>query len=124
MAGGMEEATGEVVGATMGDTVTAMAITGDMDMVGGVILTGGAGGAIPTGGVPLTGGAILTIPIMIPSTVPTTILITMGVMGNRRCLQKGLALRQRQGSSNLLIGTSVRTRRVTTHMLKTARVAG
>ena len=107
-------------GAIMGDTDAAMAvdITGDLDMVGGVTLIGGV---IRTGGTTLT---ILTIPTIIPSIIPTTILITMRVMGNRRYLQKGLAPRQRQDSSNLLIGTSVRTPRVTTLTLKIARVVG
>jgi hypothetical protein len=107
MVGGMEEATEEVVGAIMGDTLTAtamaMAITGDMDtdMVGGVILTGGA-----------------------PLTIPTTILITMRAMGRFRCFHKRLLLRQNRDNSSLLIGTSVRTRRVTTPTLKIARVVG
>jgi len=102
---GMEEATEEVVGAILGDTLTAtamaMAITGDMDMVGGVILTGGA-----------------------PLTIPTTILITMRAMEGRRCRHKRLHLRQNSDDSNLLIGTSVRSQRVTTPTLKIARVAG
>jgi hypothetical protein len=108
MVGGMEEATEEVVGAIMGDTLTAMAmamaITGDMDMdmVGGVILTGG-------------------VPLI---TIPTTILITMGPMGGCRCFHKRLLLRQNRDNSNFLIGTSARTQRVTTPTLKIARVVG
>ncbi len=105
----MEEATEEVAGAIMGDTLTAtamaiaMAITGDMDMdmVGGVILTGGA-----------------------PLTIPTTILITMRAMGGCRCFHRRLLLRQNRDNSNLLTGTSVRTQRVTTPTLKIARVVG
>ncbi len=107
--GGTEEATEEVVGAIMEDTLTAMAmaITGDMDMdmVGGVILTGGA-------------------PLTIPTMIPTTILITMRAMGGCRCFHKRLLLRQNRDNSNLLIGTSVRTQRVTTPTLKIARVVG
>ena len=91
-----------MVGAITGDMLTA--IMGDMGMVGGVILTGGA---TPTGGLTL-----ITIPII------------MGVMGNRQCLRKGLPLRQHLGNSNLLIGTSARTQRVTTRMLKIAQVVG
>ena len=112
----MEEATEEVAGAIMGDMLTAMAIMGDMDMVGGAILTG----VIPTGGVTLMGGVIPTI----PTTIPTTILITTGVMRNCRCLQKELLPRQHRYSSNLLIGTSVRIQKVTIPTLKIARVAG
>jgi hypothetical protein len=48
----------------------------------------------------------------------------MGVMGDRRCLHKGLPLRQNRDNSDPLIGTSVRTQRVTTPMLKIARVVG
>jgi len=123
--GGMEEATEEVVGAIMGDTLTAtaMAITGDMDTVGGVILIGGVtpiGGVIPTGGVILTGGTILTIPTMIPTTV---LITTRAPEGRRRC-HEGLLLQQNLDKSNLLIGTSVRTQRVTTPTLKIARVVG
>ena len=96
----------------MEDSVVAiMVIMGDLDMVGGVILTGG------------TTPMILTIPTMIPSMIPTTILIT-GVMGNRRCLQRGLAPRQHLDNSNLLIGTSVRIQRVTTPTLKIVGVVG
>jgi len=107
MVGGMEEATEEVVGAIMGDTLTAtaiamaMAFTGDMDMVGGVILTGGA-----------------------PLTIPTMILITMRAMGGCRCFHKRLLLRQNRDNSNLLIGTSVRTQKVTTPTLRIVRVVG
>jgi hypothetical protein len=113
MVGGMEEATEEVVGAIMGDTLTAtaMAITGDMDMVGGVILIGEV---IPTGGTAL----------IIPIIILTTILITMRAMEGRRCRHKRLHLRQNSDDSNLLIGTSVRSQRVTTPTLKIARVAG
>ncbi len=102
-----------MVGAIMGDTLTAtaMAITGDMDMVGGVILMDG---------VILIGGTTLTIPTMIP----TTILITMRAMEGRRCFHKGLILWRNRDNSDLLIGTSVRTQRVITPMLKIARVAG
>ena len=112
----MEEATEEVAGAIMGDMLTAMAIMGDMDMVGGAILTG----VIPTGGVILMGGVIPTI----PTTIPTTILITTRTMEVRRCLHKRLLLRQKRDNSNLLIGASVRTRRATTLTLKIARRAG
>ena len=72
----MAEAIGEAI---MGDSVmaTAMAFLGDLDMAGGVILTGGTTLTIPT---PIL--TILTI-------IPTPILITMGLMGNRRCLRKG-----------------------------------
>ena len=44
---GMVEATEEVAGAIMLDTLTAMAITGDMDMVGRVTLIGGTTVTIP-----------------------------------------------------------------------------
>ena len=110
----------------MADTLTAtvMAITAtteDMDMVGrailtdGVILTGGIiGGATPTGGV--------IPPIHTPTLI--TALITMVVMGNRRCLLKGLTLRRSRDNSNHLIGISARTQRVTTRTLKIARVVG
>jgi hypothetical protein len=84
----------------------AMAIMEDMDMVGGVILTGG------------------TTLITIPTIIPTTILITMMAMGDCRCFHKGLLLRQNRDNSNLLIGTSVRTQRVTTLTLKIAPVVG
>jgi len=67
MSGVMVEATEDVAEAIMGDSVVA--VTGDMAMAGGVILTG---------------GTILTIPTMIPT--PITIPITMGAMGDRRCL--------------------------------------
>jgi hypothetical protein len=109
MVGDMEEATEEVAGAIMGDTPTAtaiaiamaMAITGDTDMVGGVILTGGT-----------------------TLTIPTMILITMKAMRACRCFHKRLILRQNLGNSNLLIGTSVRTQRVTTPTLRIARAVG
>ena len=119
------EATEEVVGAIMGDTLTAtaMAITGDMDMAGGVIVTGGViliGGVILTDGVILIGGITLTIPTMIP----TTTLILMKAMRGRRCFHKELLLRPNGDNSNLLIGSSVRTQRVTTPTLKIARVVG
>jgi len=118
MAGGTEEATEDGAGAILGDTVTAsaaaiaMAITGDLGMVGGVILTGGT---TPT---------ILTIPPMVPSTIPTTILLTMGVMGNRRCLHKRLPLRRVRDNSSVLIGTSVRTQKVTIPTLRIAQAVG
>ena len=111
MVGGIVEATEELAGGIMGDTLTAMAITGDMDMVGGVPLTGG---------VILIGGIIHSL----PTTIPTTIPITTGVMRNRPCLQRGLLHRQHRDCSNLLIGTFVRTQRVTTLTLKIARVVG
>ena len=127
----------EVVGAIMEDTlmVTAPAITGDMDMAGGVTLIGGViriGGAIRIGGVIVIGGAILTDGVIliggttltIPTMIPTTIPIMMRATGNRRCFQKGVPLWQNRDSSNLLIGTSVRIQRVTTPMLKIARVVG
>ena len=121
------EATGEVVEAIMGDMLTAtamaMAITGDLDMVGGVILTGGVilmGEVTPTGGVTLTGGTALTIPTIIP----TTILIIMRTTEDRRCLHERLHLRQNWDDSNLPIGASVRTQRVTTPTLKIARGVG
>ena len=100
----------------MGDSVVATTlITGDMAMAGGVILTGGIiGGTIPTGGIILT----------IPTPTLITILITMGAMGNRWCLQKGLPLRQNPDNTNHLIGTSARTQRVTIPTLKIARVVG
>jgi len=112
MVGGMEEATEEVVGVIIKGTLMAtaiaimatamaMAITGDMDMVGGVILTGGA-----------------------PLTIPTMVLITMRAMGGCRCFHKRLLLRQNRDNSNLLIGTSVRTQRVTPPTLRIARVVG
>lgn len=68
----MVGATGDMVEAIVGDSVmaTAMAFLGDLDMIGGVILTRG---------ITLT---ILTI-------IPTTILMTMGFMGNRRHLHRG-----------------------------------
>lgn len=104
--------------------VTVMAITAtteDMDMVGGAIPTDGViltgliiGGATPTGGVILT--------IHTPTLI--TALITMVIMGNHRCLQQGLPLRQNPDNSNHLIGTSARTQRVTTRTLKIARVVG
>jgi hypothetical protein len=95
-----------MVEAVMGDSVmaTAMAFLGDLDMIGGVILTGGTTPTIPT--------TILTI-------IPTTILITMGVMGNRRCLR-----RQNRHNSNLLFGASVRTQKVTTLTSKIAAGVG
>ena len=120
------EVLGGIIVATV--TVMVMVITADTDTVGGVILiagailTGGAiGGAIPIGGVILTGGATLTggvtltIPLMVPTMILTTILILMKAMKGRRCLQKGL-LPRRDQYSNLLIGNSVRTLRVTTLM--------
>jgi hypothetical protein len=96
------------VGAIMGDmpTATAVAITGDMDMGGGVILIGGAiliAGVIPTGGITHT----------FPTMTPTTILITMRAMKVRQDLHKWLLLRRDQ-NNNLLIGTFVKTQRVTT----------
>ena len=136
MVAATEEAGEDVAGVIMADTltVTVMAITAtteDMDMVGGVILTtGGAiltgvvGGVILTGriigGATPTGGVILTIhtPTLI------TVLITMVIMGNRRCLQKGLPLRQNPDNINHLIGTSARTQRVTIPTLKIVRVVG
>ena len=113
MVGGMEEATEEVVGVIIKDTLMAtaiaimatamaMAITGDMDMAGGVILTG---------------GALLTIRT-------TMALITMAAIGGCRCFPKRLLLRQNQDNSNLLIGTSVRTQKVTTPTLRIVRVVG
>ncbi len=109
---GTEGATEEVVGAIIKDTLMgtaivimatamAMAITGDMDMVGGVILTGGT-----------------------TLTIPTMALITMRDIGGCRCSHKRLLLRQNRDNSNLLIGTSVRTQRVTTPTLRIARVVG
>jgi len=80
--------------------------------VGAVVATGVA----MAGGVILTGGTTLII--------PTTIPIPMGAMGNRRCLHKELPLRQNRDNSNVLIGTSVRTQRVTTPTSKIARVVG
>ncbi len=114
----MEGTEGATVGATeevagvIKDTLTAtaivimaiamaMVITGDMDMVGGVILTG---------------GTTLTIPPMA--------LITMRDIGGCRSSHKRLLLRQNRDNSNLLIGTSVRTQRVTTPTLRIARVVG
>ena len=77
----MVGAAGDMVEAIMGDSVmaTAMAFLGGLDMAGGVILTGGTTLTIPI--IPTT----LTIPTIIPTTIP----ITMGVMGNRRTLHKG-----------------------------------
>ena len=113
------EATEAAVGVIMGDMLmaTAMAITGDMDMGGGVILIGGV---IPIAGVILTGGITLTILTM----TPTTIFITMRAMEGRRCFHKGLLLRRSGDNNNLLIGTFVRAQRVTTPTLKIARVVG
>jgi len=104
----------EVVGGIMVATVTVMVvvITADTDTVGGVILIAGA---IPIGGVILTGGATLTIPLMVPTMIPTTSLIPTKAMKGRRCLRKGL-LPRRDQDNNLLIGTFVRTQRVTTLM--------
>jgi hypothetical protein len=126
----MVEAMEEVVRAILGDTLTATAVvTGDMDMggeailIGGVILIAGViliGGVTLTDGVIRTGGTTLTIPTMIP----TTILITMRAMEGRRFFQKGVLLWRNRENSNLLIGTSVRTQRVTTPTLKIARVVG
>lgn len=112
-------ATGAAVGVIMGDMLmaTAMAITGDMDMVGGVILIGGA---IPIAGVIPTGGITLIIPTM----TPTMILITMRAMECRRSSHKGLLLRRNRDNDNLLIGTFVRTQRVTIPTLKIAPVVG
>lgn len=128
----MVAATEEVAEAIMGDSVEATeevaeavvtvmvvvvmvmvvtATTEDMDMVGGAILTDGA---TPTGGVILT--------IHTPTLI--TALITMVIMGNRRCLHKELPLRQNPDNTNHLIGTSARTQRVTTRTLKIARVVG
>ena len=137
----MVEAMQEVVGAIMGDmlTATAVAITGDMDMGGGVILIGGViltdgailiGGVILTGGVILIGGVILTdgvyrtggTTLTIPTMIPTTTL--MRATRGRRCFHKELLLRPNRDNSNLLIGSSVRTQRATTPMLKIARVVG
>ena len=77
----MVEAIGEAI---MVDSVTATVVPflGDLDMAGGVILTGGTTLTIPI---------IPTIPttLTIPTIIPTTIPITMGVMGNRRTLHKG-----------------------------------
>ena len=107
----MVEATQELAEAIVADSVmaTTMAFTGDLAMAGGVILTG---------------GTILTIPTIIHTPIPITIPITMGAMGNRRCLHKGLPLPQNPDNSNLLIGTSVRTQRVTTPTSKNARAVG
>ena len=120
----MEEALEAITGGTLTATAIAMAITGDTDTVGGVTLIGGAihtGGVI--GGVTLIGGVILTILLMVRTMIPTTILISTKAMKGRRCLQKGL-LPRRNRDSNLLIGTSVRTRKVTSLMCKIARLAG
>lgn len=122
---GMATATEGAIGAIMGDMPTAMAtaITGDMDMGGGVILTGGAiptGGVIPIAGVILTGGLTRTIHTM----TLTMILITMRAMKGRRCFHRELLLRRSRNNNNLLIGTFVRTQRVTTPTLKIARVVG
>ena len=95
--------------AITGDSVMATVMDFLGDMVGGVILTG---------------GTTLTIPTTIPTPTPITIPITMGAMGNRRCLHKGLPLRQNRDNSNLLIGTSVGIQRVTTPTSKNARVVG
>lgn len=102
----MVGAAGDMVEAIMGDSVmaTAMAFLGDLDMIGGVILTG---------------GTTLTIPTTILTIIPTTILITMGVMGNRRRLR-----RQNRHNSNLLFGASVRTQKVTTLTSKIAAGVG
>ena len=130
-----EHVAGVIMEGIMADTLTAtvMAITAtteDMDMVGGAILTGVVGGAILTDGVILTGGIIggatPTGGVIFPIHTPTliTALITMVVMGNRRCLLKGLTLRRSRDNSNHLIGISARTQRVTTLTLKIARVVG
>ena len=106
--GRTEQAAEDGAGAIMGDMVTATAITGDIDMAGGVILTGG---------VILIGGTTLTI--------PTMVLTTMRAMwSRRRCFHRGLHLRQNRDNSHLPFGTSVRTQRVTTLTLKIARVVG
>jgi len=117
---GMVEATEEVAEVITGDTlrVTAIAtaITGDMDMVGGVT---------PTDGVTLTGATITGgVTRIIPTLIPTTILITMKAMEGRPCFQKRYLLRRDRDNSNLLIGTSVRTQRVTIPMLKIAQLVG
>ena len=132
MAAATEEVAEDVAGVILAGTLTpiVMAITvttEDMDMVGGVILTtggailtGGVGEVILTGGATRTGGVILTI----LTRIPTTILIIMVVMGNRRCLLKGLPLRRNWDNSSHLIGTSARTQRVTIPTLKIVRVVG
>jgi len=113
MAVDMVEATEQVLGAIMGDTLTAtpmaMAITADTDAVGGAIPTGGV---TLTAGVTLTGGVILTIPLMAPTMILITVLIPTKAMEGRWCLQKEL-LPRRNRNSNHLIGTFVRTQRVT-----------
>ncbi len=119
----MAEATEEVLGAIMGDTLTAtpmaMAIAADTDTVGGVILIGGVmggalltGGVILTAGVTLTGGVTLTIPLMAPTMILITVLIPTKAMEGRWCLQKELLPRRNRNSYHL-IGTFVRTQRVT-----------
>ncbi len=118
--------TEEVVGAITGDTLTAtgmatmadmdMVIMVDMGMVGGVILMGGAiliGEVIPMGGVTLIGGGALII-------TPTTVLTTM----RSRRLHKKSHLQLKGDDGNLPIGTSVKIQKVTTPMLKVARVVG
>jgi hypothetical protein len=75
----MAGATGDIAEAIMGGSVMAMvmAFLEDLDMIGGVILTGGTTLTILT-----------TIPTIILIIIPTTILI-MGFMGNRRRLRRG-----------------------------------
>jgi len=137
MAEDMEEATEVVAEGVMGDTlrVTAMVITEEPGMVGGVIpidgviLIDGAthiDGVIRTGGPILIGGAIHTVgtTLTTPTMIPTTILITMKVMEGRRRLHRGGLLRRYRDNSNFLTGASVRIQRVTTPILKIARGAG
>ncbi len=133
MAGDMVAAVEEVLEGIMVATVMAMAmvmaIMADMVTVGGVILIGGvipidgvirtgevmgrAGGVTLIGGAIPTGGVTLTIPLMVPTMIPTTFLILTKAMEGRRCLQKRL-LPRRNRERHLLIGTSARTQRATT----------
>ncbi len=107
----MVEATEDVAEAIVEDSVTAtvIAFSADLDLAGGVILTGG------------TTRTILTI---ILTTIPTTILITLGFTGSRPCLRKRRLHRQNRNNNNLLFGTSVRIQRVTTLMSKIAPGVG
>jgi len=107
----MVEATEGMAEAIMGDSVMAMAFLGDLDMIGGVILTGGTTLTILT-----------TIPTMILIIIPT--ILIMGFTGNRRRLRRGWFRRQNRDNNNLLFGASARTQRVTTLTSKIAAGVG
>jgi hypothetical protein len=115
----MVEATEDMAEVMAGDSVmaTGIAFLEDLDTAGGVILTGGT---------TLTRGITLTIPtiILTRTIIPITILIIMEAMGNRWRLHRRSSLRKNRGDSNVLFGTFVRTRRVTTLMSKIALRVG